>query len=156
MGRPGFADSGKPIVAAMIGDPCGIGSEVVLPQKSSSLNLLHFFSQPFSLTAMLKWLGILVGTLRSALRSQQELALENLALRHQLAAVKLRRPRPRLTDADRMFWVLMLRLRKNWRTASHGAKRGSSSADQCCFRSLSGSPYLAATARISGSSSAIR
>ncbi len=66
---------------------------------------------------MLKWLGILVGTLRSALRSQQELALENLALRHQLAAVKLRRPRPRLTDADRMFWVLMLRLRKNWRTS---------------------------------------
>ncbi len=56
-------------------------------------------------------------TLRSALRSQQELALENLALRHQLAAVKLRRPRPRLTDADRMFWVLMSRLWKNWRTS---------------------------------------
>ena len=56
---------------------------------------------------MLKWLKIIVRTLWSTLRSQQVLAIENLALRQQLAVLKLRHPRPRLTDADRLFWVVM-------------------------------------------------
>jgi hypothetical protein len=34
---------------------------------------------------MLKWLRILINTLRSALMSRRDLALENLALRQQLA-----------------------------------------------------------------------
>ena len=73
---------------------------------------------------MLKWLGILLGTLRSALRSRRELALENLALRQQLAAVKLRHPKPRLTDTDRLFWVLLSRVWKNWRTSLHLVQPG--------------------------------
>ena len=68
---------------------------------------------------MFKWLGILVGTLKSALRCQRELAAENLALRQQLAVLKHGHPRPRLTDADRFFWVLLSRIWPNWRSSLH-------------------------------------
>jgi putative transposase len=64
---------------------------------------------------MLRWLGILTGTLRSAVRTRRELALENLALRQQLAVWKSREPRPRLTEMDRIFWVLLSRLWTGWR-----------------------------------------
>ena len=64
---------------------------------------------------MMRWLGIVLGTLRSAVRTQRELALENLALRQQLAVCKARRPRPRLTEIDRIFWVLLSRLWTSWR-----------------------------------------
>ena len=68
---------------------------------------------------MFKWLRIVIGTLRSAVRSHHELVLENLALPHQLAVFKQRYPRPRLKDSDRLFWVLLRRLWCNWRTALH-------------------------------------
>src|SRR3989442_15284855 len=64
---------------------------------------------------MVRWVGILVGTLRSTLRTHGELALENLALRQQLAVWKARQPRPRLTETDRIFWVLLSRLWARWR-----------------------------------------
>src|SRR5882724_974330 len=64
---------------------------------------------------MVRWLGILLRTLRSAVRTRRELALENLALRQQLAVWKARQPRPRLTEMDRIFWIVFARLWKNWR-----------------------------------------
>ena len=64
---------------------------------------------------MVRWLGILFGTVRSCLRTHRELALENLALRQQLAVWKAREPRPRLTEMDRIFWVLLSRLWTGWR-----------------------------------------
>jgi len=64
---------------------------------------------------MTRWLGILVATLRSCLRTHRELVVENLALRQQLAVWKARQPRPRLTQVDRVFWVLLSRLWANWR-----------------------------------------
>src|SRR5262245_22075733 len=64
---------------------------------------------------MVRWLPILVGTLRSFLRTHRELALENLALRQQLAVWKARQPRPRLTQMDRLFWVLLSRVWTSWR-----------------------------------------
>src|SRR5215470_20193077 len=66
---------------------------------------------------MVRWVGILVGTLRSCLRTHGELALENLALRQQLAVWKARQPRPRLTEMDRIFWIALSRLWKNWRSS---------------------------------------
>src|SRR5206468_12956405 len=66
---------------------------------------------------MIRWLGILLRTLRSAVRTRRELALENLALRQQLAVWKARQPRPRLTEMDRIFWVVLSRLWKNWRSS---------------------------------------
>ena len=66
---------------------------------------------------MVRRLGILIGTLRSTVRTHRELALENLALRQQLAVWKARQPRPQLTAMDRMFWVVLSRLWKSWRNS---------------------------------------
>ena len=66
---------------------------------------------------MVRWLGILVGTLRSIVRTRRELALENLALRQQVAVWKARQPWPRLTAMDRLFWILLSRLWKSWRSS---------------------------------------
>ena len=51
--------------------------------------------------SMWKWRKVILGTLRSSTRNRHELALENLALRQQLATLKYRCPRPRLTDSER-------------------------------------------------------
>src|SRR5262245_37077893 len=61
---------------------------------------------------MTRWLGIVFAALRS---THRELALENLALRQQLAVWKARQPRPRLTQMDRIFWVLLSRVWTSWR-----------------------------------------
>jgi len=45
----------------------------------------------------------------------QTIAVENLALRLQLAAFKRKRKRPVLTRCDRLFWVGMSRLWSGWR-----------------------------------------
>jgi hypothetical protein len=55
---------------------------------------------------MVRWLGILFGTLRSSVRTHRELALENLALRQQLAVWKARQPRPQLRATDRIFFLI--------------------------------------------------
>ena len=44
---------------------------------------------------MVRWLWIVFGTLRSAVRTHRELALENLALRQQLAVWKRRQQWPK-------------------------------------------------------------
>ncbi|MFC1573162.1 integrase core domain-containing protein [Candidatus Eisenbacteria bacterium] len=41
--------------------------------------------------------------------------LENLALRQQLGVLKIKKPRPRLRDTDRILWVLLRRLWPKWR-----------------------------------------
>jgi hypothetical protein len=56
---------------------------------------------------MLDLLYVLFATARSSLKPQRELALENLALRQQLAIVQRKTKRPRLTQADRAFWVAL-------------------------------------------------
>ena len=65
---------------------------------------------------MVRWLGILFGILRSSVRTQRDLALENLALRQQLAVWKVRQPRPQLRATDRIFWVALSRLWTNWQS----------------------------------------
>src|SRR6266446_1537435 len=66
---------------------------------------------------MVRWLGILLRTFRSAVRTRRELALENLALRQQLSVWKARQPRPRLTEMDRLFWGVLSRLWKSSRNS---------------------------------------
>ena len=46
-----------------------------------------------------------------------EIALENLALRQQLAVYKRHCPRPRLRKGDRLFWMWLSMTWKNWRGA---------------------------------------
>jgi hypothetical protein len=42
--------------------------------------------------------------------------IEILALRHQLAVLQLRKNRVRLRAADRLLWVILSRLWKQWRS----------------------------------------
>ena len=53
-------------------------------------------------------------SLISALKTRRELALENLALRQQLAVLYRSVKRPRLSDVDRGFWVLLRRIWTDW------------------------------------------
>jgi hypothetical protein len=68
---------------------------------------------------MCKWLNVIIGTLRSSIRSRHELALENLALRQQLATLKFRSSRPRLSNSDRLFWVVLSRFWPKWTNVVH-------------------------------------
>ena len=47
----------------------------------------------------------------------RQLALENLALRHQLAVYKRTVPRLRLRRTDRLWWVWLARAWTGWREA---------------------------------------
>jgi putative transposase len=51
----------------------------------------------------------------TALRLRSELAIENLALRQQLAVLKRRHRRPRLRKSDRFFWLLLSRSWERWK-----------------------------------------
>jgi hypothetical protein len=46
--------------------------------------------------------------------SRASLVAENLCLRQQLLVLQRRHPRPRLTDADRRFWILASRWFRGW------------------------------------------
>jgi putative transposase len=50
-------------------------------------------------------------------RSRRDLLLENLALRQQLAVLKLRHPQPRFAASDKWFWVMLCRLWPGWKQA---------------------------------------
>ena len=66
-----------------------------------------------SMLCVLRLLPVLASRL---FRSRHDLLLENLALRQRLAVLKRKRPQPRLTAADKLFWV-MLRLWPGWKQA---------------------------------------
>jgi hypothetical protein len=64
--------------------------------------------------AMFAILVSLIRTLRSAFRTHTDLALENLALRQQLAALDRCTPQVRLRRADRAFWMGLSRIWSRW------------------------------------------
>ena len=55
--------------------------------------------------------------LRAMLIPNIHLAVENLALRQQLAVCKQSVKRPKLRHCDRVFWVWLSRFWPNWRSA---------------------------------------
>lgn len=60
----------------------------------------------------------LLNSLRFLVRSRTSLHLELIALRHQLAVVnRSRRPRLRLTAADRLPWAWLAHVWRHWRSA---------------------------------------
>ena len=61
-------------------------------------------------------LRIIVTVFGAFVCSRSELAMENLALRQQLAALKHKSKRPRLRKRDRIFWALLSRIWSNWRS----------------------------------------
>ena len=57
----------------------------------------------------------LLGWVISVFRSREVLLLENLALRQQLLALHAKRPRPRLSSVDRLFWGVLRRVWSGWK-----------------------------------------
>src|SRR5262249_55437533 len=51
------------------------------------------------------------------LSDHKQVALENIALRHQLAVFTRKKKRPRVCDRDRLFWIALKKLWNDWRTA---------------------------------------
>jgi putative transposase len=66
---------------------------------------------------MLPILELLLASLVRLVRSRRSLWLENLALRQQLAVLKRKHPRPRLTVLDKLFCVLARRFWSGWKQA---------------------------------------
>jgi len=60
-------------------------------------------------------LFIILHGIRSFFRDRRDLALENVALRQQLAVLQRTTGRPRLKGLDRGFWVLISRIWSDWR-----------------------------------------
>jgi putative transposase len=61
---------------------------------------------------MIRWAG---RAFAAWLTSRADLIAENLCLRQQLVGLQRRRPRPRLRDGDRLFWILACRWVPRWR-----------------------------------------
>ena len=55
-----------------------------------------------------------VRALVSAFKARRELALDNVALRQQLAVLRRSVKRPRLSNVDRGFWVLLRSIWTDW------------------------------------------
>ena len=66
---------------------------------------------------MKRLLHLATDLVRAMFKPRADLALENLALRQQLAVLKDKRPRPRLTNADRVFWIGLSRIWRRWTAA---------------------------------------
>src|SRR5215510_2690495 len=67
---------------------------------------------------MLIALTTLLATLSSIFRSRTAMALENLALRHQIGVLqRSARKRLKLTSRDRLLWICLSRLWSDWRSA---------------------------------------
>ena len=58
---------------------------------------------------------LLAGAILRLFHNRRRLLLENLALRQQLAALKRRHPRPRLSAFDKFFWVLARKFWCGWK-----------------------------------------
>ena len=66
---------------------------------------------------MLRLLRLLFVLAARSFCSRRDLLLENLALRQQLAVLKERRPRPRFSASDKLFWTTLCRLWSKWQRA---------------------------------------
>lgn len=66
---------------------------------------------------MLTALVVLLRLIGLMCRGHRAVALENLALRQQLAALRRIRKRPQLRPTDRLFWIVLASAWREWRTA---------------------------------------
>ena len=66
---------------------------------------------------MEEWVRIAVWSVGAGLKSQRDLMLENVALRHQLRVLQRQPGRLRLKDRDRLFWVWLRRVWPGWHRA---------------------------------------
>jgi hypothetical protein len=71
----------------------------------------------FSLDKRLTWMSAILVSLLGSFRSRAALQFEIVALRHQINVLRRSAKRPKLTDADRVFWAWLSGVWSNWRTA---------------------------------------
>src|SRR5215470_3841978 len=64
---------------------------------------------------MIPCLRHLLGWMVSAFCCREHLVLENLALRQQLLALHVERPRRRLTVSHKLFWIALRSLWSGWK-----------------------------------------
>src|ERR1700745_1718620 len=77
---------------------------------------------------MLISLTTFLATLSWIFRSRAALQLENLALRYQIGVLqRSAAKRPKLTPVDRLLWICLSRLWRDWRSALAIVKRRTSS-----------------------------
>ncbi len=99
--------------------PAEPGEIPVLPEYQIGLNSLTFLRLSESIVGMLRWILVLLGAARAPLKSRNQLALGNLALRQQLAMLRQSVKRPRVTYGDRLFWILYAKTVSGWRALLH-------------------------------------
>ena len=66
---------------------------------------------------MLNALVVSIRFILLILGGQKQVALENAALRQQLAVFKRNVPRPKLNNRDRLFWIGLYLIWQDWKTA---------------------------------------
>jgi putative transposase len=66
---------------------------------------------------MLTTLVVLLRSIGLVCRGHRAIALENLALRQQLGVFRRTAKRPQLRKRDRLFWMLLAKVWREWRTA---------------------------------------
>src|SRR5437867_1033240 len=66
---------------------------------------------------MLNTILILFRTIFLVLGGYEQVALENLALREQLGIFQRSVPRPKIRQRDRLFWVCLQKVWKQWRSS---------------------------------------
>ena len=70
---------------------------------------------PCKTGCMLRWVKLLFVLLVRSACFRRDLLLENMALRQQLGALKVRHPQPRFAVADKLFRVMLRRLWPGWK-----------------------------------------
>jgi hypothetical protein len=66
---------------------------------------------------MLTAFAVLLRAIGLACRGHRAVALENVSLRQQLCALKRHVKRPTLRRRDRLFWIVLAKTWRGWRTA---------------------------------------
>jgi hypothetical protein len=92
---------------------------------------------------MVKAIVVSIRFILLILAGQKQVALENAALRQQLAVFKRSVPRPKLNDRDRLFWIGLYMIWEDWKSALMIVQPETVTAWHCKrFKGIGGS-YLA-------------
>ena len=67
-----------------------------------------------SRTVLVRIMGMTISLLRTLFADRENLVLENLALRQQVAVLKREKPRPALEELDRTFWAVLKETWAGW------------------------------------------
>ena len=95
------------------------GRSVPCPSPKVRICRKHWISRlaPNIVGEVMSGLIACISAFFSAISRHRDLALENFALRQQLAIFKRRHPRPSLRPTDRLFWVWLSKIWTGWREA---------------------------------------